>query len=214
MNNICKLTNITKFYKDKEVFNNINLEIKKGEMLAIAGKSGAGKSTILNIIGLLDKADSGKVELFGNDATNLSRRNKEILLRNKISYLFQNFALIESETISKNLDVALYYSKMNKKDKELLKLRVLKDLDLEISLNKKIYSLSGGEQQRIALARILLKPSELILADEPTGSLDSKEREKILSTLQLLNDNGKTIVIVTHDDIVANICSRTINLDK
>ncbi|HBY2993262.1 TPA: ATP-binding cassette domain-containing protein, partial [Clostridioides difficile] len=106
------------------------------------------------------------------------------------------------------------YSKMNKKDKELLKLRVLKDLDLEISLNKKIYSLSGGEQQRIALARILLKPSELILADEPTGSLDSKEREKILSTLQLLNDNGKTIVIVTHDDIVANICSRTINLDK
>ncbi|HBY2993225.1 TPA: ATP-binding cassette domain-containing protein, partial [Clostridioides difficile] len=90
MNNICKLTNITKFYKDKEVFNNINLEIKKGEMLAITGKSGAGKSTILNIIGLLDKADSGKVELFGNDATNLSRRNKEILLRNKISYLFQN----------------------------------------------------------------------------------------------------------------------------
>ncbi|MCC0630552.1 putative bacteriocin export ABC transporter [Clostridioides sp. ES-S-0108-01] len=214
MNNICKLTNITKFYKDKEVFNNINLEIKKGEMLAITGKSGTGKSTILNIIGLLDKVDSGNIELFGKDVTNLSRRNKEILLRNKISYLFQNFALIDNYTIGKNLDVALYYSKMNKKDKELLKLRVLKDLDLEISLNKKIYSLSGGEQQRIALARILLKPSELILADEPTGSLDSKAREKILSTLKLLNDRGKTIVIVTHDDIVANICSRTISIDK
>lgn len=214
MNNICKLTNITKFYKDKNVFNNINLEVNKGEMLAITGKSGAGKSTILNIIGLLDKVDSGKIELFGKDVTNLSRRNKEVLLRNKISYLFQNFALIENDTISKNLDVALYYSKMNKKDKELLKLRVLKDLDLEVSLNKKIYSLSGGEQQRIALARIILKPSELILADEPTGSLDSRSREKILSTLKLLNDQGKTIVIVTHDDIVANICSRTISIDK
>ncbi|MFL8672910.1 putative bacteriocin export ABC transporter [Clostridioides sp. GD02404] len=214
MNNICKLTNITKFYKDKNVFNNISLEVNKGEMLAITGKSGAGKSTILNIIGLLDKVDSGKIELFGKDVTNLSRRDKEVLLRNKISYLFQNFALIENDTISKNLDVALYYSKMNKKDKELLKLKVLKDLDLEISLNKKIYSLSGGEQQRIALARIILKPSELILADEPTGSLDSKSREKILSTLKLLNDKGKTIVIVTHDDIVANICSRTISIDK
>lgn len=106
-------------------------------MLAITGKSGTGKSTILNIIGLLDKVDSGNIELFGKDVTNLSRRNKEILLRNKISYLFQNFALIDNYTIGKNLDVALYYSKMNKKDKELLKLRVLKDLDLEISLNKK-----------------------------------------------------------------------------
>lgn len=214
MNNICKLTNITKFYKDKNVFNNINLEINEGEMLAITGKSGAGKSTILNIIGLLDKVDSGKIELFGRDVTNLSRRNKEILLRNKISYLFQNFALIDNDTISKNLDVALYYSKMNKKDKELLKIRILNELDLEISLNKKIYSLSGGEQQRIALARILLKPSELILADEPTGSLDSKSREKILSILKLLNHQGKTIVIVTHDDDVANICSRTISIDK
>lgn len=208
MNCIYKIRNLSKSFLDKKVISDIDLDINKGEMVAISGKSGSGKSTFLNIIGLLEKPTSGSISLFGEDITRLSKLSINKLLRNKITYLFQNYALIENETISQNLDVSLIYSKENKKDKEILKDKALKKVGLNLPLNTKIFSLSGGEQQRVAIARILLRPSEIILADEPTGSLDSNTRDDILCLLRELNELGKTIIIVTHDESISSQCSR------
>lgn len=209
---ICKLEKISKTYKDKVVLNNFDLEIKQGEFISITGKSGSGKSTILNIIGMIDQADSGKVMLFGAEAT---KKKRQAYLRTKISYLFQNFALIDNETIEQNLDIALAYTQINKKDKLEIMKKTLAEVGLSnISLKQKVYSLSGGEQQRISLARTLLKPSELILADEPTGSLDNENRNAILNILASLNAQGKTIVIVTHDMEVASFCKRNVFLSE
>lgn len=205
---ICKLENITKKYRDKIVLDKFNLEIKAGEFVAILGKSGSGKSTLLNILGLGDKVDTGKISLFGKV---VDKKNRIFFLRYKISYIFQNFALIENETIEENLAIALVYSRMTKKKKRALMKDALKMVDLEEkSLLQKVYGLSGGEQQRIALARALLKPSEIILADEPTGSLDSENRNAVLKIMKKLNEDGKTIVLVTHDEEVASFCSRKI----
>lgn len=214
MDYICSFINVNKSYNDREIFRNLNFKIEKGEMLAITGKSGSGKSTILNMIGLLDNADSGYIELFGKEISKLSKSERKIFLRNKISYLFQNFALIDDETISKNLEIPLFYSKFSKKLKEASKKEALKEVGLDIPLNTKVYSLSGGEQQRVALARILLKQNEIILADEPTGSLDNDSRDMVLNTLIRLKEKGMTIVIVTHDNYISSFCDRVINIDN
>ncbi len=209
---ICKLRGISKSYSGRNIINNLNLDIYKGELIAIVGKSGAGKTTLLNIIGLLELVDNGNIELFNQDVTKIKYREINRILRNKISYLFQNYALIENETIDQNLDIALTYSKMNKHKKKKEKERVMKLVGLDLDTKTKVYELSGGEQQRLAIARILLKPSEFILADEPTGSLDSSTRNEILDILKNINSDGKTIVIVTHDEYIANQCSRIIKL--
>lgn len=208
MKSICKLENIEKSFSNKVILKDLNLEIEKGEMVSIIGNSGAGKTTILNIMGLLEKPDKGRIQLFDKDVTNISKNALNLILREKLSYLFQNFALIDNESIDKNLDVALLYSNKNKLEKLNMKQEALKEVGLNIPLNTKIYSLSGGEQQRVAIARILLKPCELIIADEPTGSLDTYNRDEILNILKKLNKDGKTIIIVTHDSYIANKCDR------
>jgi putative ABC transport system ATP-binding protein len=209
---VCELVDINKSYAGKQVLDKFSLSIRQGELVAITGKSGSGKTTVMNIIGLLEKPDSGAVTLFGkeNPYTNSSQVTK--ILRTKLSYLFQNFALMDNETISKNLDVALVYSKKPKREKEEFKKNALSLVGLDLSMNQRVCELSGGEQQRVALARLLLKPCELILADEPTGSLDAENRDEIIKTLKVLNDSGKTIIIVTHDSAVANMCDRVIHL--
>lgn len=209
---VCELKNISKSYSDKVILDNLSLDIFEGEMIAIVGRSGSGKTTLLNIIGLLEKSDNGIVELFGKNVTNINKGTLNIMLREKISYLFQNYALIDNDSIDKNLDVALVYSKKTIKEKEKMKKEVLAKVGLNISLKTKIYELSGGEQQRVAIARLLLKPCELILADEPTGSLDRNNRDDILNILSNLKNKGKTIVIVTHDEYIANYCDRTITI--
>ncbi|MEG0237740.1 MAG: ABC transporter ATP-binding protein [Bacilli bacterium] len=209
---ICKLNNIVKTYGNRKILNDFNLEINKGELVAIKGKSGVGKTTLLNIMGLIEKIDNGKIILFGEDVTKITNNQLNKLLRNKISYLFQNYALIDSESIDKNLDIALTYSKQNKKEKKILKENALKKVGLNISTKSKIYELSGGEQQRVAIARIMVKPSDIILADEPTGSLDSNTKHEIIQLLKTMNAEGKTIIIVTHDDEVSDYCDRIIEL--
>ncbi len=181
--------------------------------MAITGKSGSGKSTILNMLGLLEKPDSGIVQVYSekNPPVGSGRANR--LRRNAISYLFQNFALIDHATVDDNLEIPLIYAKLNRKEKQEMKQSALERVGLNISLKQNIHELSGGEQQRVAIARILLKPCELILADEPTGSLDADNRNEILAILQGLHQEGKTIIIVTHDDVVAEACSRIIRLD-
>jgi len=212
MKNICELVNISKSYGDHVVLDNMNMAVCEGEMVAITGKSGSGKTTILNIMGLLEKQDSGGVKLFDEKSPRVGSVRANKLLRTRLSYLFQNCALIDEATVDYNLEIPLIYAKKTRWEKQELKMDALEKVGLNISLKQKIYELSGGEQQRVAIARILLKSCDLILADEPTGSLDSDNRSEIMRILKELNHAGKTIIVVTHDQYVAEACDRTINL--
>ena len=142
----------------------------------------------------------------------LSKKQKEKFIRYNINYLFQNFALIESISVRENLLIGLEYVKISKQEKIKKINEVLKKVNLNDYLNKKVYELSGGEQQRIALARIMLKPGNIVLADEPTGNLDKKNSKMVLELLKALQKDGKTIIIVTHNEEVANKCDRIIKL--
>lgn len=207
-----KLMNISKKFDDHIIFNNFSLHINDQEMIAITGGSGSGKTTLLNIIGLLEAADSGKIIIDNqsNIKTNTALSNK--IIREKICYLFQNFALVDDESVDYNLNLALEYRKGSKKEKLELKENALKMVGLNGYLNKKIYTLSGGEQQRISIARAILKPNKIILADEPTGSLDDHNKLIIIDLLKYLKSLGKTIVIATHDNYLANCCDRVIKI--
>lgn len=211
---IIELKNINKKYGSRELFKNLDFSIKKGEMVAITGASGSGKSTLLNIMGLIDKPDSGEVLICGNKNPYDKEKIKLNLFRNNIGYLFQNYALVDNYTVSKNLDIALEYVKVTDKDKKKLKEEALDKVGLLDKLNNKVFELSGGEQQRVALARLMLKKNDIILADEPTGSLDENNKNIILKLLKQLNNEGKTIVVVTHDKVVADICHREINIKE
>ncbi|MGG7178309.1 ABC transporter ATP-binding protein [Clostridium paraputrificum] len=207
-----KLENINKSYGDNKILTNFSLSINDGEFVAITGESGKGKSTILNILGLLEDINSGKLVIDGmeNIKANSSKANK--VIREKISYLFQNFALVNEETVKYNLNLALKYVKVSKKEKVDRIKSALKSVGLCGYEERKIYELSGGEQQRVAIARAILKPSKIVLADEPTGSLDQANVRLILELLKELNKGGKTIIIVTHDKDVSNACDRIITL--
>lgn len=206
---VVEVKNINKSYDDKVIFDKFNLMVESGTFNVIMGASGSGKSTLLNIIGLLDKADSGDVILFGEKNIKPFSLKAEKMLREKIGYLFQNFALVENETVEYNLKLALEYEKGNKKDK--IK-EALKTVGLEGYENKKIFKCSGGEQQRIAIARLLLKPCELILADEPTGSLDLENRQLVIELLKQMQQDGKTIIVVSHDPVFKEIADQVISI--
>lgn len=207
-----ELKNISKNFGERNILKDFNLKILPGEMVAIIGKSGSGKSTLLNILGLIENYDSGTYTLFDMKNIKVNSKKSEIMIRDKISYLFQNFALIENETVKQNLEIALKYYNGNKLEKK----ETISDSLIKVGLkdyeNKKIFELSGGEQQRVALARAMIKPSEIILADEPTGSLDADNRDEVLSILKDIIKSGKIVIIVTHDPAVSSICSRVISI--
>ncbi len=209
----CELVDVTKRYGDRTVWDRVSLTVAPQEMVAIVGPSGSGKTTILNLLGLLESPDSGEVRLFDLPTPAIGSARAMALLRTRIGYLFQNGALIDDATIGANLDVALRYQRITRRDREQSKVEALQQVGLDsLALRQPVYGLSGGEQQRVAMARLLLKPCDLILADEPTGSLDPVNREAVLQSLQDLNRQGKTIVIVTHDPVVAAACVREIDL--
>lgn len=201
---------ICKKYGNKVVFEKFNLTVEKGEMVAVMGDSGKGKSTLLNMLGLLETPDSGIINICGRKIPKINSKEATLLQRNLIGYLFQNYALIDNMTVDKNLDIALEYA--NVKDIKAAKAAALEKVRLQGREENKIYELSGGEQQRVAIARLMLKPCEIILADEPTGSLDVHNRDMIIELLNELHRQGKTILIVTHDKYVANVCQRVITL--
>ncbi len=205
-----ELRGITKRYGERTIFENYSMCVHEGEMVAVVGKSGCGKSTLLNIIGLLETVDEGQVCI--DDLQNIFPQSRLAItvIREKISYLFQNFALVDEETVFYNLKLALKYVKGNKK--QMIE-KALTDVGLKGYEDKRIYQLSGGEQQRVALARIMVKPSKIVLADEPTGSLDAENGDVVVSMLRRLQQQGKTIVIVTHDDRVARQCDRIVTLE-
>lgn len=210
---IISLKNINKSYGNRILFKDFNLDIEKGELVSIMGPSGKGKSTLLNMIGLLEKVDSGDIVIEGIKNPKINSKEGVKLLRNKISYLFQNYGLIEEKTVFENLKIGTKFLKLNKDKEKIMMVEALETVELSKDiLDQKIYHLSGGEQQRVALAKIILKPSEIILADEPTGSLDEKNRDSILNILKNINKKGKTIVVVTHDPKVEECATRRIRL--
>ena len=207
---VIELKNISNKYGNKVVFKGFNLSIFEQDMLCIMGASGSGKSTLLYIMGLLETIDSGKIYYYDNEIKYTDKIVNKIL-REKVGFLFQNHGLVDDRSVDYNLDLVKENSKTKHWDKE--KSNVIEMLGLDNSIKKeKCYKLSGGEQQRVAMARLILKDSDIILADEPTGSLDENNRDIILETLGILNKRGRTIVIVTHDPIVASACSKKINI--
>ncbi len=209
---IVELNNVTKRFGNKKILDKFSLKINEGELVAITGSSGKGKTTILNIIGLLEQFEEGELIIDGESHIKVNSSKATRLLREKISYLFQNFALIDDQTVLYNLNLALNYVKATKKEKQQLINNALENVGLAGYEKSKIFELSGGEQQRVAIARIMLKPCKIVLADEPTGSLDEENSHKILELLKFLNKSGKTIVIVSHDKFIANQCDRIINI--
>ncbi len=207
-----KLENVTKTIGKKVILENLSLKINQGDLVAIVGKSGSGKSTLLNLLGLIDGDYSGYYEIFGQKNVPVNSVKSQAIIREHISYLFQNFALIDNETVEYNLMLALKYVKLPKKDKVKKIEEILERVGLSSTLHQKVSELSGGEQQRIAVARAILKPSQLLLADEPTGSLDPENRDLVLNFLLDMNKEGKTVIIVTHDAYVAQQCHRVIEL--
>ncbi|RHW50398.1 ATP-binding cassette domain-containing protein [Lactobacillus bombicola] len=202
MNNIIELKNVNKKFKKKIILHNLNMKIEKNKITTIYGPSGSGKSTILNIIGLLDNLDTGQLVLFNEPAPKINSKKARKILQTKISYLFQNFALLNEQSINKNLNLAKLDVKESKVSFEKRKSQLLTQLNIKVSKKTKVGSLSGGEQQRISFARCLLKPCELILCDEPTGSLDPENTKIIFDALKFAKNKGKTIVIVSHDPYI------------
>lgn len=198
-----QLKNVSKSFGDKKIINNFSLDIKKGEMIGLVGPSGCGKSTLLNLIGTLDKQYEGKIIIDGEMLTKSNRQSQRIR-KNKLGYLFQNFALLDDATVETNL-------KMVSGNKKKM-LRVLTELGIRDKLKKKIYTLSGGEQQRVAIARLMLKNPEIILADEPTGSLDKENEIIVVEILKKFKEAGKTVIVVTHEDEILFYFDRIVQI--
>ena len=210
---LLSLENITKSYDKKSiVLNEFNLSVNTGEMVAIMGKSGSGKSTVLNIISGIESADSGRYIFKGNDMSIVSGDKMTVFRRENIGFVLQHFALIENNSVFKNIALPLY---LKHESKNVIKGKVLelaKDLEIENKLDKKPKQLSGGEAQRVAIARAIINQPSLILADEPTGALDENTGLKIMQIFRKLHQKGHTFIIVTHDSSVAEMCDRTIKI--
>lgn len=198
---------------------NILLKIEQGEMVAIMGPSGSGKTTILNILGCLDNPTYGKYELKGNQVGEMNSDTLARIRNENIGFVFQQFALIDDYTVEENLQLPMVYrnmhSKKNKISKREMRERIheiLKYLGIERESSKYPSQLSGGQQQRVAIARALLNEPDIIIADEPTGALDQKTGIEVMKLLVEINRKGKTIIIVTHDDKIANYCRRKIEI--
>lgn len=201
---ICKSFSVEK--RTAKVLKGIDLSINNGEMTAIMGASGCGKSTLLNIIGCLDVAESGEYWLKGKKVTGKSQKEMARIRNEIFGYVIQDFALIRDDTVLENIRIPLDYSK-----KKIDKLRIdqlLKSLGLKKLQKMRVSLLSGGEQQRTAIARALVNDPEILLADEPTGALDSKTGQEVMNILREICNKGKTIVIVTHDEKIARQCDR------
>lgn len=210
-----KVTNVTKTYKtgdtDFKALDDVTLEIKKGEFVAILGPSGSGKSTLMHLIGGLDKPTSGSIEI---DNHNLSKMNDSQLARyrnEKVGFVFQFFNLLQGTNSLNNVTLPLIYAK-KKVNRKATATELLKEVGLEKKLKNKPSQLSGGEQQRVSIARALVNNPDIILADEPTGNLDSKTGLAIFELLRELNNKGNTVIVVTHDNSLAEKTDRIIKV--
>ena len=211
-----KLKEIHKSYQQGSqefpILKGIDLHVKEGDFLAIMGPSGSGKSTLMNIIGCLDKANAGTYHIEGTDVSNLSDNQLSDLRNQKIGFVFQNFNLMPKLTACQNVELPLTYMKIPKKERRERAMEMLRLVGLEERSEFKPMELSGGQKQRVAIARALVTNPSFILGDEPTGALDTRTSVQIMELFKQFNEAGKTIVIITHEPEVAQMCKKTVVL--
>ena len=214
MENLLTLTNISKSYQQgntqNQVLKEVNLSISKGEFCAIMGPSGSGKSTLMNIMGCLDQPTKGDYKINTQEIASLSDVELSDMRNKNIGFVFQHFHLLPKLTISQNVELPLVYAKVPKDIRKKKAANLLKEVGLLEKANALPNELSGGQQQRIAIARALITDAPLILADEPTGALDTENGNQIMEILKRLNEQGKTIIVITHEIETANQCKRII----
>lgn len=214
---IIKLKNINKKYnlgRPSEVYalKNINLSVNKGEMIAVIGPSGSGKSTLLHILGCLDKATEGEYIFEEMNIEKMTDKQIAFLRNKRIGFVLQEFGLLLNRTVIENISYPLIFSNTRIRDLNDKCYKVLEMIEISNIAKRRVGDLSGGQRQRVAIARALINDPDLILADEPTGALDSFTSNEILQVLKELNNKGKTIIMVTHDNTVASFCSRIISI--
>src|SRR4030043_1831698 len=202
-----KTVNLKKLYTTEEVettaLNNVNLEIEKGEFVSVMGPSGCGKSTLLNILGLLDNPSDGELFFLENEVSKFSERQRAQLRKENIGFVFQSFNLIDELTVFENVELPLLYLGVSSSERKKKVNEVLEKMEIMHRVNHFPQQLSGGQQQRVAVARAIVGSPKLILADEPTGNLDSERGDEVMQMLTTLNEAGKTIVMVTHSPTYA-----------
>lgn len=217
IDDIIKMANITKVYSGADVattaLKDIDLIVKKGEFLAITGRSGSGKSTLMHIIGLLDTPTSGTYVLNGTNVSKLNEDEQAFQRNKEIGFVFQSYNLLPKLSALENVILPAIYAGTKTKERTEKALELLTELGLEDHLNKRPNQMSGGQQQRVAIARALMNNPELILADEPTGNLDTHSGEDVMKTLKQLNKEGKTIVLITHEHDIAVQAQKILHLE-
>lgn len=207
---------LTKKFRTSEVetiaVNNLDFEVEEGQFVAIMGPSGCGKTTLLNVLGLLDTPTSGKYILNGKDVTTLGERDRTYLRRGKIGFIFQSFNLIDELTVQENIELPLTYLKIKGEERKQKVLEIMRRMEISHRAKHFPHQLSGGQQQRVAIARAVVSNPDLILADEPTGNLDSKNGVEVMNILTELNKAGTTVVMVTHNQRDAGYAHRVIDM--
>ncbi len=210
------ITNLSKHFRTEDVetiaLNNVSFEVKDGEFVAIMGPSGCGKSTLLNILGLLDNPTSGTYLLGDRDVSQLRERDRTNVRKGEIGFVFQSFNLIDELTVAENIELPLTYLNMKAGDRKERVQQIMKRMAISHRAHHFPHQLSGGQQQRVAIARAVVFGPKLILADEPTGNLDSKNGAEVMQLLTQLNQEGTTIIMVTHNEHDAQMAQRTIHL--
>ncbi len=211
-----QLNDLSKIYRTDEVetvaLDRVNIVIEKGEFAAIMGPSGCGKSTLLNVIGMLDRPDSGAYLFEGEDVAGYGESRLSQIRKRNIGFIFQNFNLIDELSVRENIELALLYHNISASERKLRTDQVMDKVGIAHRAKHRPSQLSGGQQQRVAVARAVVGDQSLILADEPTGNLDSVHGQEVMAMLRTLNDEGTTIVMVTHSSAHADYARRTINL--
>lgn len=213
---LLKLCNVSKIYNQGEnrifALDNVSMEIENGEFTAIVGKSGSGKSTLLNILGCLDTPDRGEYYLNGRSVDHLSENELSRIRNSTIGFVFQSFNLIPTLTAFENVELPLKYRGISKNERKRLALSALEEVGLSERARHNPSQLSGGQQQRVAIARAIASQPPLILADEPTGNLDTKSENDVIRILKRLNQSGRTVVVITHGKKLARVADRKITI--
>ena len=218
METLIQMNGISKTYGSGDsavhALNNLSIEIQKGEMTAIMGASGSGKSTLMNIIGLLDDPSEGTYHLNGTDVKTYSTKKKAQCRNATFGFVVQDFALVDQYTVRQNVEIPFSYTtnKQLKKDKDKIVRQTLEKLGIANKINISVSKLSGGQRQRVAIARALVCNPDIILADEPTGALDTATSKEIMDIFTELNQQGKTIIIITHDPQIASCCGKIMRI--
>ena len=217
MNDYLSTKNITKIYRQKgqtpvEALHGVSLEVKQGEMIAIMGVSGSGKSTLLHILGFLDKATEGELLFGGRNISKVSDQQLAKIRNRDVGFVMQDFALIPYRTAYENVEIPMIFARKKLKERKLRIAKLFTDLGISELSNRRVSQMSGGQKQRVAIARAIVNDPSLILADEPTGALDSHTKQEIMAILLQIHRDGKTFIIVTHDPEVAVLADRRIHI--